>query len=152
MAPGASVSTNPPPPPPPVSSPGQGDAPTISTTSGPVPAYPETISERMGTVGVIVVGAVAATIGAVIWAIITRLTGYQIGFMAIGIGILVGVAVRVASDQDGMEIGLLGGALSLFGVVLGNLLAACAFIASNNSESFLQVLMEVSRIRIPSAG
>jgi hypothetical protein len=99
--------------------------------------------EGMGLPGIIIAGTVAAVIGAVIWAVITRLTGFQIGFMAIGIGVLVGVAVRVASDQGGMEMGLLGGALSLFGVALGNLLAACAFIAKNNDLPFMHVLTDV---------
>lgn len=97
----------------------------------------------MGFPGIVIAGTVAAVVGAAVWAVITRLTGFQIGFMAIGIGVLVGVAVRVASDQDGMEMGLLGGGLSLFGVVLGNLMAACAFIAKNNGIPFMQVLTDV---------
>jgi hypothetical protein len=39
-------------------------------------------------------GLGAAILGSVVWAVITSLTNYQIGFMAIGVGFLVGYAVR----------------------------------------------------------
>lgn len=110
---------------------------------GTAPAGMEVPGVSMGLPGVVIAGTVAAVIGAAVWAVITRLTGFQIGFMAIGIGLLVGVTIRVASDRGGMEMGLLGGGLSLFGVVLGNLTAACAFIAKNNGIPFMQVLSDV---------
>ena len=143
MTPGTSAPSPSSPSPTPQPSPGPEQARPVVSTPAPAIDGGEPIGEGMGIPGVVIAGAVAAVIGAIIWAVITRLTGYQIGFMAIGIGILVGVTVRVASDQGGMEMGLLGGVLSLFGVVLGNLMAACAFIAKSNSLPFMQVLMDV---------
>ena len=140
MTPGSQAS---PPPSSPTASPGPVEPRYAAPDIGSVPAGSEIAVEGMGLPGVVIVGIVAAVIGAAIWAIITRLTGFQIGFMAIGIGILVGIAIRVTSDQGGMEMGFLGGGLSLFGVVLGNLLAACAFIARNNDLSFMHVFMDV---------
>ena len=127
----------------PIASPGPVEPRYAAPDIGSVPTGGEIAAEGMGLPGVIIAGIVAAVIGATIWAVITRLTGFQIGFMAIGIGILVGVTVRVTSDQGGMEMGLLSGGLSLFGVALGNLMAACAFIAKNNDLSFMHVLMDV---------
>ena len=40
-------------------------------------------------------GMIAAGIGAAVWAAITFFTGYQIGWMAIGVGLLVGYTVSV---------------------------------------------------------
>jgi len=140
MTPGSPAST---PPPSPTSSIGPGESQTAAPEIGSVPSGGEIAVEGLGLPGVIIAGTIAAVIGAAIWALITRLTGFQIGFMAIGIGVLVGITVRVTSDQGGMEMGLLGGALSLFGVALGNLLAACAFIAKNNDLSFMHVLTDV---------
>lgn len=132
--------------------------PSTSTAVSPGPVVPRTSAPRvdsgpsggaiavggMGLPGIVIAGTVAAVVGAAIWAVITRLTGFQIGYMAIGIGVLVGVTVRVVSDRDGMEMGLLGGGLSLFGVALGNLMAACAFIAKNNDNLlFMKVLTDV---------
>ena len=39
-------------------------------------------------------GMIAALAGAAVWAGVTVVTGYQIGFMAIGVGFLVGYAIR----------------------------------------------------------
>ena len=138
--PGSSAS---PPSYPPTSSPDPAVSRPPAPEAGPVPTGVEAAGLGLGLPGVVIAGIVAAVIGAAVWALITRLTGYQIGFMAIGIGVLVGVTLRVASDQGGMEMGLLGGGLSLFGVVLGNLMAACAFIARNNGIPFMQVISDV---------
>ncbi len=43
----------------------------------------------------VVGGMVAAAVGAAIWAVITALTNFQIGWMAVGVGFLVGYAVRM---------------------------------------------------------
>ena len=40
-------------------------------------------------------GLVASVVGAAVWAVVTIATEYQIGFMAIGVGYLVGIAVRI---------------------------------------------------------
>ena len=46
-------------------------------------------------------GALAATAGSVGWMLITKLTGYEIGFVAIGVGYLVGKAVRKGAGGFG---------------------------------------------------
>jgi hypothetical protein len=45
-------------------------------------------------------GAVAGLIGAAIWAAIGYFTGLEIGWIAWGIGMLVGIGVRVVGSQD----------------------------------------------------
>ena len=50
-------------------------------------------SEQNLPVGAIA-GALAAVGGAGIWALVTVMTEYQIGWMAIGIGFLVGISMR----------------------------------------------------------
>ena len=40
-------------------------------------------------------GIIAAAVGAAIWAVVTVVTGYQIGWMAVGVGFIVGFAVRI---------------------------------------------------------
>ncbi len=46
-------------------------------------------------------GLLAAIVGAAIWIGIVRVTGYEIGLVAIGVGILVGTAVRRGSGGRG---------------------------------------------------
>jgi hypothetical protein len=81
-----------------------------------------------------VAGAVAALLGAVVWALVTVLTKYQIGFMALGVGLLVGWTVRKFGGGPSLGNGLLGGGMALLGCVLGNLLSGCVFIANERSE------------------
>ena len=40
-------------------------------------------------------GLAAAIIGAIIWAVVTVTAKYQIGWMAVGVGVLVGFALRI---------------------------------------------------------
>jgi hypothetical protein len=77
----------------------------------------------------IVGGLVAALVGAVIWAVVTVTTEYQIGFMAVGIGFLVGYAVRALGKGSTQPFRIIGVLCALFGCLLGNLLSACAFLA-----------------------
>ena len=47
-----------------------------------------------------VAGLAAAVIGGIAWALLTINTGYQIGYMAVGVGFLVGFAVRLGNGID----------------------------------------------------
>ena len=95
-------------------------------------------------------GAVAALIGAGLWALITVTTGYQIGFMAIGVGFLVGYAVRLLGKGSTPVFGALGALLSLAGCVAGNVLAIAGFIASDVEQPFFSVLSQIEMAAIPS--
>lgn len=90
----------------------------------------------MGILG----GFIAALAGASIWAIITAVTEYQIGFMAIGVGFLVGYAVRYLGQGVDQVYGFIGGGLSLVGCLLGNVLTACIFYAEAEAVPFMDVV------------
>jgi hypothetical protein len=83
-------------------------------------------------------GVGAAIIGAVAWAIVTVSTKYQIGFMAIAIGALVGFALRIGNG--GKAFGILGAFLALFGCVLGNYFSIIAFASAQQHVGFLTML------------
>ncbi|MDZ4819621.1 MAG: hypothetical protein SGJ20_11670 [Planctomycetota bacterium] len=78
-------------------------------------------------VGAIFGGAIAALIGAILWAVMTVWTGYQIGYAAIGVGALVGVVVRVLGKGETPLFGIIGGTFALLGCALGNFLSAVGF-------------------------
>jgi len=88
-------------------------------------------------------GLVASLVGAGAWAGITVATGYQIGFMAIGVGIAVGWAVRVAGKGVSGVFGAAGAALALLGCALGNLLAMTAVVARNEGVPLLDALPQL---------
>src|SRR5688572_28318618 len=63
----------------------------------------------------LVSGFLASLIAAFIWALITYITHYQIGFMAIGVAFLVGYAVRYFGKGMTPAFGVVGAVFSLFG-------------------------------------
>jgi hypothetical protein len=93
-------------------------------------------------------GLAAAFIGAVIWAIVTVTAKAQIGWMAVGVGLLVGLAVRLA--KGGRAFAVLGACLALFGCVLGNFLSLVAFAAGEQHITMLTALGNVDYARAAS--
>src|SRR5688572_7327990 len=87
----------------------------------------------MGLIG----GAVAMLVGAIAWGAITYFTEYQIGWMSIGVGFLVGLALRFFGKGKTMIFGVSGAVLALIGCLLGNLIFYSGVIAQEESTSFL---------------
>ena len=94
-------------------------------------------------------GIVAAIAGALLWAGITAATQYQIGWMAVGIGFLVGFAVRLFGKGMSSIYGVMGAILSLAGCLLGNLLSISIFGAK---ELDIPVMEFISRLNPNIAG
>ena len=92
----------------------------------------------MGFIG----GLVAAVIAAAIWAGVTIVTQYQISWMAIGVGFVVGFAVRTLGKGVDWTFGVMGAGLSLLACLLGNL----AFAANLAAQEFELPIMEVVTI------
>ena len=96
-------------------------------------------SEQNLAMGV-VAGLVASLVGAAIWAGVTIATGYQIGWMAVGVGFLVGFAVRIGGKGLDPIFGIAGAALALLGCGVGNLLAVCGILAQEEGAQLMNVL------------
>lgn len=90
-------------------------------------------------------GLIAALLGAVAWGVVTVVTQFQIGFMALGVGYLVGFAVRRFGRGIVTAYGLLGATLALVGCILGNLISASVFLADYLSIPFMDVLSAAVR-------
>jgi hypothetical protein len=120
--------------------------PVQSQAAPDAAAPPAVIIDSPGVsnfVGALLVGAVAAAAGGVIWAAITVATKMQIGLVAIGIGLLVGFAVRAVGKSSRPAFGVIGAVFALLGCVLGNLLSACAFIAMQGGVSPTEMALKV---------
>ncbi len=98
----------------------------------------------------IILGAVACIVGAVAWALVSVSTGYQIGYMAIGVGLLVGIAMRQGKGIT-PAFGVIGAALALVSCVLGDFFSIIGFIAKDYEMSFMDVLIEVNYEEVFSA-
>ena len=104
---------------------------------------------EQSVVGGLLAGGVAALAGAGIWAVVTILTGYQIGFMAIGVGFLVGLAVQFAGKGINKIFGVMGAALALLGCLLGNYFTIVHFVGEAEGLGFFDTLTRISPAAIP---
>lgn len=91
-------------------------------------------------------GAAASAFGAAAWAGITVASEYQIGFMAIGVGFLVGFAVRFAGKGVTSVFGVVGAFFALLGCLVGNLLAVTAVAAGNEGLGLIEVLPQLTPV------
>jgi hypothetical protein len=101
----------------------------------PVPAVapPQPPAGRFG-LG-LVAAIVAAVIGAIIWAVITVTSDYRIGVVAVGIGVLVGLAIDRFGGGD-RRLPIAGAVIAL----LGDLFADAHVIASIRHVSIFNEL------------
>ena len=95
---------------------------------------------QMGIVG----GIIGAVIGAAAWAVVTVATGYQIGWMAVGVGFLAGYGVRLMGKGISKQFGIVGAILSLLGCLAGNLLSVCAMVSKHEDVSFFDILVRLN--------
>lgn len=89
-------------------------------------------------------GLIAAALGALMWALVTDLTHYQIGWMAVGVGFLVGYFVRRFGQGIDPVFGVMGAVLALAGCMVGNVLSACMLLAHQESLGVLDVLVNLN--------
>lgn len=84
----------------------------------------------------ILAGGIGGLAGAAIWAGISYATNYEIGWIAWGIGALVGFCVRLAAgeNEDGFAPGLTAAVLSIGAVLLGKF-AAAHFLAASMASA-----------------
>lgn len=100
----------------------------------------ESLRSQQNMIGGVGAGLVAAIVGAGLWAAVTALTNYQIGWMAIAVGFLVGWAMRYVGKGIEPQFGYAGAVLSLAGCVLGNYLTVVWYVADNESAAYMDVL------------
>ena len=85
-------------------------------------------------------GEAAALIGGCAWAATTVMTNYQIGWMAVGIGFLVGYAVKTFGKGIDRSFGIVGAVWSLAGCAAGNLLTVVGTIAKQQNIPVMNIL------------
>jgi len=88
----------------------------------------------------ILAGVVSALVGAVLWGVVSDSTGFQIGWMAVGVGFIVGYSVRYLGKGMDPPFRYVGAICALAGCVLGNYFAGVGAIASHFHVSVLLVL------------
>ncbi len=100
----------------------------------------EQLRSQQNLPGGVLAGLVAAAIGAGVWASVTVVMNVQISLMAVGVGFLVGFAVRSFGKGVDPVFGVVGATLALLGCAAGNLLAVSATFAQQRGMALMEVL------------
>jgi len=85
-------------------------------------------------------GIVVGLIGAIIWAIITVATEYQIGYMAIAIGAGVGYTMRYFGKGIDQIFGITGAIIAVLSCLFGNFFSVIGFTANAEAIGYLKTL------------
>ncbi|GAK59603.1 hypothetical protein U27_06588 [Candidatus Vecturithrix granuli] len=107
--------------------------------------YGELMAEQNLWVGILG-GIIAAFVGSLLWALITVVTGYKIGWVAVGVGGIVGYTIRTFGKGASPIFGILGALCSVGGCLCGNLVSICIFVSR---EEHIPVMDIVSRLDLP---
>lgn len=92
-------------------------------------------------------GLVAAIVGAAIWMGITVATGMHIGFVALGVGALVGFAIRVAGHGSSMIFGICGAIFTFLSCLGGEIFAQLQAMTSPEHD-FYDVLKNTDLVQL----
>lgn len=123
------------------------DAPTVNVEK--YNALLIELKSKENFVLAITAGIVSAMVGAGIWAAVTVATGYQIGWMAVGVGFLVGFSVRIFGKGISEQFGYAGAICALLGCIVGNFLTIVAFISMQESMGYVEVLNALDYSKVP---
>jgi hypothetical protein len=94
-------------------------------------------------------GSAAALVGGIIWALVTVTSGYQIGWMAVGVGFLVGYSIRFLGKGIDTVFGVIGAALALIGCLLGNFFSLVGFSSKQENLGVFDILTTIDYSIVP---
>ena len=97
----------------------------------------------------IAAGFAACIIAALLWALITVTFKLRTPYMAIGAGILVGVAVRIAGRGTTIVFGIVGATLALLSCLLGNYFSIIGLVANADEQAYFDTLLSIDFASIP---
>lgn len=97
----------------------------------------------------IIAAVFAGMIGAALWTIVTVATAYQISFMAIAVGALVGFAMQKAGRGIEAKYAIWGAALTALSCVFGAFCSVAGYVATAEGLDFFTALFSIEYSRLP---
>lgn len=122
---------------------------TVQVNQEKLKDYMERLRMEQNLPFAMLAGAAASLVGGVAWAAITIATNYQIGYMAVALGLLVGFAIRYTGKGLDQIFGIYGAILSLFGCALGNFLGVIGSYAKMEGLGYIEVLSFIDMSLVP---
>jgi hypothetical protein len=105
-----------------------------------------------GSIAVALLAAgVASVIGGILWGLIVRLTNYEIGYMATGIGLLSGFAIVWFSDRRGTPLQIIAVISALVGIGIGKYLSFFAVLKDYLALEFGEAAVQGMTVFSPAA-
>ena len=95
----------------------------------------------------ILAGLVAAIIGSAIWMGITVATGMHVGYVALGVGALVGYAIRYAGHGSSVIFGIFGAVFTFLSCLCGEVLSVLEK-ATSAQQSLLDLLKTADLVQL----
>ncbi|MEL7472160.1 MAG: hypothetical protein AAGK04_02500 [Planctomycetota bacterium] len=92
-----------------------------------------------GPVAWLLAGGFAGAIGVVVWAAIAYYTGFEIGYIAIGIGALVGLAIKAVDNEGGMARGLAAAIIAALSIAGGKYAAVSLHVGDEIDSAMASV-------------
>lgn len=92
----------------------------------------------------VIFGVLTGLVGALVWAAITIITEYQIGYLALAIGAGVGFTIRYFGKGVDQIFGVTGGIIAILSCLLGNLFSIIGFIAHANNLGYLETFIQLN--------
>jgi hypothetical protein len=109
--------------------------------SGPSHDDPlEQLRSRQNLALAVAAGLAAAVLGAILWAAVSYVTGYELGLVVIAIGALIGYAVRTAGHGVDPIFGVVGAGCAAIAWAIGTVLSDVAFLAEGAGRPYFEVL------------
>ena len=92
----------------------------------------------------IITGCFSSIIGAGFWAAITVMTGYSIGYMAIVLGVIVGISIRYFGKGIDKIFGIMSIVFAIISVILGNILSSIGYISYHQGISLFNIISQLN--------
>ena len=84
-------------------------------------------------------GLAMALLAGWLWARVSVAMDVQVGYFAIGVGLAVGLAVRLLGDPYNITYGFMAGAIALFSILVGNALIILSMVSAEMEISTMEV-------------
>jgi hypothetical protein len=111
--------------------------------AGKYDRYMQGLRDQQNLVAALLGGVATSAVGAALWAVITYLSGYKFGIMAIVLGFLVGKVVLKVGRGIDIQFRIIGAVLALISCLAGDGLAYCISLAKYQGVSIMSVFSQV---------